>query len=104
MTFHQTRQTQSMTLHALACRADEIDTDGCVAEIAGGDDYREIRAFLTHDMRNPYEDHYVLEGKEIIGVALVDLDNDAAPIEILTRSEAVDRFGHYWAEELEVVE
>ena len=99
-----TRPMQDMTLAALACRADEIDSDNCVADFIGGEDYREVRAFLTHDQSNPWGDHYVTVGKDIIGVALVDLDDDAAPVEVLTRAEAVDLLGHRWAERLEVVE
>jgi hypothetical protein len=102
MTIHQ-RPMQDMTLKALACRSDEICEDNCVTDILGNGDYREIRAFLTHDQIG-WGDGWKTVGKDIIGVALCDLDDDAAPAEILTRAEAVDMLGHRWAEGLEVVE
>ena len=93
---------QDMTALALACRADEICENDCVADFTNGDDRRAIQVFLTHDQIG-YGDGWKTVGKEIIGVALVDLD-DAAPAEILTRDEAVDLLGYRWADRVEVVE
>lgn len=98
-----------MTFPALCKRADEVEKDNTVADVLHNDDYREINVFLRHDGRlrcgnEDYDDQFTLENKEIIGVALIDLDDDLAPIEVLTRDEAVDMFGWKWAEQLEVVE
>lgn len=87
-----------MTWEALSCRADEVLRRGCVADYLGGDDLRTVTLFLKHEYAGTnISDEYVnwprLEGKEVLGVALVDDDDDRAPIEILTRDEAYDRFG-----------
>lgn len=96
-----------MTFPSLCCRADEVDKDSTVADFLHNDDYREVNAFLRHDMSESLrygEWDNKLVAKEILGVALIDLDDDQAPIEILTRDEAVDLLGWRWAENLEQVE
>lgn len=98
-----------MTFPALSRRADEVLTDNCVADILGDGDTREITVFLSHDGKlrcgnEDYADQFTLESKEVIGVALCDLDDPLAPVEVLTRDEAVARFGWKWAERLECVE
>lgn len=105
---------QEMTVHALSCRADEINTDDLVTDILSpsrdpetlrGGDCREVHVFLEHIQSDLGEDYgYRLDAKEIIGVALIDAEDPRAPIEIMTRDEAVDRFGWRWAEKLEVLQ
>lgn len=101
--------TLDMTFTALSRRADEVLTDNCVTDILGDGDTREIKVFLAHDGKlrcgnDDYADQFTLESKEIIGVALLDLDDPLDPVKVLTRDEAVARFGWKWAERLECVE
>ena len=97
-TFH------SMTFSALSARADAVNTDYTVAELIGGDDLREIIVFLRHEQDDLGEDYgYRLESKEVIGVALCDLDDPLAAPEVLTRDDAVELFGIQWVEDRELV-
>ncbi len=101
--------TKDMTFAALAKRADETNVRDCVADYLDNGDLREVTVFLDHDRDtrcggNGYDDTYTLAGKEIIGVALCDLDDPQAAVEILTRDEAEAMFGWKWVANLEEVE
>jgi hypothetical protein len=90
------RTFHDMTFTALSKRADEVETLDTVADILGGDDLREVTVFLSHERDEWYrggEWHERLTSKEVIGVALADLDDPQAAIEILTREQACDLFG-----------
>ena len=94
-----------MTFTSLAKRADEKIILDCVADYIGGDDLREVTVFLTHEQSDRGEGRgYHLDAKEVIGVALVDLDDPLAAIEILTRDQAVDLFGYRVVADWEEVE
>jgi len=95
---------KDMTFAALAKRADETNVRDCVADYLDNGDLREVTVFLEHDQSNPYDGHYVLVSKEIIGVALCDVDEPNAAVEILTRDEAAAMFGWKWIADLEEVE
>jgi hypothetical protein len=96
---------REMTFAALSNRADSVEKDDVVSEIIGGDDHRAIYAFLSHEQADLGEDcGYRLVAKELIGVALADLDDPAAPIEILDRNQAVDLFGWRYVADLENVD
>jgi hypothetical protein len=98
-TFH------SMTFSALSARADAVNTDYTVAELIGGDDLREIIVFLRHEQDDLGEDYgYRLVAKEVIGVALCDVDDPYAMPEILDRDQAWELFGQQFIEDLEGVE
>ena len=102
-TFH------SMTFSALSARADAVNTDYTVADVLDNGDDRAISVFLTHDGRlrcgnEDYDDQFTLERKEVIGVALCDLDDPNAEIEVLTRDQAVDMLGARFVDDLEEVE
>jgi len=94
-------KTEEMTFQALSARADEVQTENTVADIIGGEDCREISLFLSYDqscdMRGD-DVTYRLEGKRILGVALCDLDDPHAPIEIWDRDTAYTEFGRRWVE------
>lgn len=98
-----------MTFTALRSRADEVQVLDTVADCLPervGDD-REVTLFLTHDQSSHGygDDHfYRLEGKEVIGVALCDLDGPLAAPEVLTRDDAVELFGIQWVEDRESME
>lgn len=88
-----------MTPEALAKRADEVKRMDCVADYLGGDDLRTVTLFLAHEGHtrlgdDDYADQFTLESKEVIGVTLSDDDDDSAPVEVMTRDEAYDRFGY----------
>lgn len=91
-----------MTFTSLAKRADET----LVAdEWLGDEDFRIVTVFLTHDQSDRGEGRgYHLDAKEVIGVALADLDDPLAAIEILTRDQAVDLFGYRVVADWEEVE
>ena len=96
-----------MTFKALSARADEVDVSNTVADYLGGEDYREISVFLeveqSCDMRYG-ENILSTEAKRIIGVALCDLDDPQADIEILDRDAALEMFGQAWADSMEAME
>jgi hypothetical protein len=81
-----------MTFSALSKRADEVLTMDSVADYIGGDDLREVMVFLEHEQVGWHESWKTI-GKEVIGVALADLDDPQAAIEIMNRNEAVAFFG-----------
>lgn len=91
-----------MTFPALAKRADEVKTLDAVSDYIGGDDQREVTVFLTHEQIGWHESWQTI-GKEVIGVALADLDDPLAPVGILDRSQALDLFGWRWVEAQEAV-
>jgi hypothetical protein len=97
-----------MTFTALAKRADEVLTCNTVSHcLGGGEDDREVTVFMNHDMSTrPNGDDYEsrLEGKLIIGVALCDLDDPQAAIEILDRDQAAEFLGSNFITHLEEVE
>ena len=98
-TFH------SMTFAALSARADSTAIMDTVAELIGGDDTREVAVFLRHEQDDLGEDYgYRLVAKEVIGVALCDLDDPYAMPEILDRDQAWELFGIQWVEDRELVE
>lgn len=96
-----------MTFKALSARADEVQISNTVADYLGGEDYREISVFLeleqSCDMRYG-ENIMKTEAKRIIGVALCDLDDPQAEIEILDRDAAREVFGQAWVESMEAME
>ena len=98
-TFH------SMTFSALSARADAVNTDYTVAELIGGDDTREVTVFMTHEQDDLGEDYgYRLHAKEVIGVALCDVDDPFAVPEILDRDQAWALLGRDFIEAQECVE
>jgi hypothetical protein len=98
---------QDMTFSALSRRADSVVKDDTVADILGGEDYRQITAFLEHDIHSDMRGDdtiYRLDGKRIIGVALCDLDDPLADIEVMDRYSALAVFGPAWVERMEYVQ
>ena len=94
-----------MTFGALNNRADSTSIMDTVAELIGGDDTREVAVFLRHEQDDLGEDYgYRLVAKEVIGVALCDLDDPYAMPEILDRDQAWELFGIQWVEDRELVE
>ena len=94
-----------MTFGALNNRADSTAIMDTVAEMIGGDDTREVAVFLRHEQDDLGEDYgYRLVAKEVIGVALCDLDDPYAMPEVLTRDDAVELFGISWVEDRESME
>lgn len=94
-----------MTFPALSRRAAEVNTDYTVADVLNNGDDREITVFLTHDQSDlGGNSGYRLESKEVIGVALCDLDDPLAAPEVLTRDDAVELFGISWVEDRESME
>jgi hypothetical protein len=94
-----------MTFPALSARADEVNVRDCVADYIGGGDLRQVTVFLAHEQRDQGEDYgYKLVSNEIIGVALCDLDDPQAAVEVLTRDEANALFGWQRLEDWEEVE
>jgi hypothetical protein len=100
-------KTEEMTFQALSARADEVQTENTVADIIDGEDRREITAFLEFDqscdMRGD-DVTYRLESKRIIGVALCDLDDPQAEIEIWDRDTVWERLGRDWVENSEAAQ
>ena len=92
-----------LTFTALSKRADEVNTDYTVDEIMANGDEREITVFLQHEQIG-WGDGWKTVGKEVIGVALCDLDDPQAAIEILTRDQAVDMLGARFVEDMEDME
>lgn len=94
-----------MTFGALNNRADSTAIMDTVAELIGGGDTREVTVFLRHEQDDLGEDYgYRLVAKEVIGVALCDVDDPYAMPEVLTRDDAVELFGISWVEDREMVE
>ena len=70
-----------------------------------GADLREVTVFMTHEQDDLGEDYgYRLHAKEVIGVALCDVDDPFAVPEILDRDQAWELFGQQFIEDLEGVE
>lgn len=94
-----------MTFTALNNRADSTAIMDTVAELIGGDDTREVTVFLAHEQDDLGEDYgYRLHAKEVIGVALCDLDDPYAMPEILDRDQAWALLGIQWVEDRESME
>lgn len=97
---------KEMTFAALSRCADSVVKDDMVADVLGGEDYREIATFLEHDTStrpNGDKEEYTTVGKRIIGVALCDLDDPQADVEVLDRDQAWAMFGREWVERMEYV-
>lgn len=95
-----------MTFTALCNRADEMKIAGVVSDfrvVEPEEPAREVAVFLTQE-RSDMGDGYDIHAKEIIGVALCNLDDAAEPVEILSRSDAWDFFGRTFVEDMEAVE
>ena len=98
-TFH------SMTFSALSARADSTAILDTVSDVIGGDDLREITVFLRHEQDDLGEDYgYRLVAKEVIGVALCDLDDPYAMPEILDRDQAAELLGQGFVDNMESME
>ena len=94
-----------MTFGALNNCADSTAIMDTVAELIGGDDTREVAVFLRHEQDDLGEDYgYRLVAKEVIGVALCDVDAPYAMPEILDRDQAWELFGQQFIEDLESME
>ena len=94
-----------MTFGALNNRADSTSIMDTVAELIGGDDTREVAVFLRNEQDDLGEDYgYRLVAKEVIGVALCDVDDPYAMPKILDRDRAWELFGQQFIENLEGVE
>ena len=94
-----------MTFGALNNRADSTSIMDTVAELIGGDDTREVAVFLRNEQDDLGEDYgYRLVAKEVIGVALCDVDDPYAMPEILDRDQAAELLGQDFIEAQECVE
>lgn len=95
-----------MTFGALNNRADSTAIMDTVSDvIGGGDDLREITVFLRHEQDDLGEDYgYRLVAKEVIGVALCDVDGPLAAPEVLTRDEAAELLGQGFVDNMESME
>ena len=94
-----------MTFGALNNRADSTAIMDTVAELIGGGDTREVTVFLRHEQDDLGEDYgYRLVAKEVIGVALCDVDDPYAMPEVLTRDDAVELFGQGFVDNMESME
>ena len=107
----QHHRNLDMTFTALAKRADEVAVLDTVADYTGvdprlpGADLREVTAFLTHEQDDLGEDYgYRLVAKEVIAVALCDVDDPFAVPEILDRDQALALLGRKFIESQECVE
>ena len=93
-----------MTFTALSKRAAEVNTDYTVHSVLNNGDDREITVFIDHDQSDlGGNSGYRLESKEVIGVALCNLDDPLAAPEVLSRDDAVELFGIQWVEDRELV-
>ena len=102
--FHH-RTYQDMTFTALNNRADSTAIMDTVSDVIGGDDLREITVFLRHEQDDLGEDYgYRLVAKELIGVALCDVDDPFAMPEILDRDQAAELLGQGFVDNMECVE
>ncbi len=95
--------TPDMTFTALSKRADEAVLMDDMATQFGTEDYREIMVFLSHE-QSEHRGEYRLESKEVIGVALIDLDDMFAAAEVLDRNQAIALFGRDWIEDREAMQ
>lgn len=100
-----------MTFPALAKRADETVICDTVADYTGvdprlpGADLREVTVFMTHEQDDLGEDYgYRLHVKEVIGVALCDVDDPFAVPEILDRDQAWALLGQGFVDNMESME
>jgi len=96
-----------MTFQALSKRADETAILDSVTDYTGNGDLREVTVFLEHNLSEWLRDgewQSRLIGKEVIGVALADVDDPFAAIEILDRDQAAALFGWAWVHERECME
>ena len=100
-----------MTFTALSKRADETVICDTVADAQGvdprlpGADLREVTVFLTHEQDDLGEDYgYRLVAKEVIGVALCDVDDPYAMPEILDRDQADELLGQGFVDNMESME
>ena len=68
-------------------------------------DLREITVFLRHEQDDLGEDYgYRLVAKEVIGVALCDVDDPYAMPEILDRDQAAELLGQGFVDNMESME
>jgi hypothetical protein len=94
-----------MTFGALNNRADSTAIMDTVAELIGGDDTREVDVFLRNEQDDLGEDYgYRLVAKEVIGVALCDVDAPYAMPEILDRDQAAELLGQGFVDNMESME
>ena len=94
-----------MTFGALNNRADSTAIMDTVSDVIGGDDLREITVFLRNEQDDLGEDYgYRLVAKEVIGVALCDVDDLYAMPEILDRDQAWELFGQGFVDNMESME
>ena len=92
-----------MTFQALSKRADETAILDSVTDYTGNGDLREVTVFLTHEQIG-WGDGWQTVGKEVVGVALADVDDPFAAIEILDRDQAAAMFGWAWVQGQECME
>lgn len=92
-----------MTFPALSARADEVKVLDSVTDYLDNGDLREVTVFLQHDQIG-WGEGWKTVSKEVLGVALCDLDDPQAVVEILTRDEALAMFGWKRVEDWEEVE
>lgn len=94
-----------MTFGALNNRADSTTIMDTVSDVIGGDDHRDITVFLRHEQDDLGEDYgYRLVAKEVIGVALCDVDAPYAMPEILDRDQAAELLGQGFVDNMESME
>ena len=94
-----------MTFGALNNRADSTSIMDTVSDVIGGDDLREITVFPRHKQDDLGEDYgYRLVAKEVIGVALCDLDDPYAMPEILDWDQAAELLGQGFVDNMESME
>ena len=99
------RPSPDMTFRGLCSRADEMVTIDDMATHFGTEDYREVAVFLRHEQDDLGEDYgYRLVAKEVIGVALCDVDDPYAMPEILDRDQAAELLGHGFVDNMESME
>ena len=93
------------SLKPLRKTADSTAIMDTVSDVIGGDDLREITVFLRHEQDDLGEDYgYRLVAKEVIGVALCDLDDPYAMPEILDRDQAAELLGQGFVDNMESME
>lgn len=96
----------SWTVQALANRADHIEHVGSVADILGGEDYRDVAIYYAHDMADFIDERltcFIALAAEVIGV-VIGGDDPSFPAEVLDRSQAQDRFGSEWVARWEEIQ
>ena len=99
------RPSPDMTFRGLCSRADEMVTIDDMATHFGTEDYREVAVFLRHEQDDLGEDYgYRLVAKEVIGVALCDVDDPYAMPEILDRDQAAELLGQGFVDNMESME